>query len=71
MKIKPYYQAPNSDRKLPVDDLLDYLTGHYRHLNGITYPDRAVRFKHGPIERELAERQGADHARQHDTRRHR
>ena len=31
-----YYRPSKGARVLPVDDQLDYLTGHYRHLTGTT-----------------------------------
>ena len=58
-----YYRPSKRARVLPVDDQLDYLTGHYRHLTGTTYPGRPVTFKLGPIERRPAELQAADLAR--------
>lgn len=59
-----YKRPGRSAAVLPVHDQVAYLTGHYRHLNGISYP-QPPRFKHGPIERRPAELQAADHALTH------
>lgn len=62
--MSTYERPGGSGGVLPVDDQLDYPTGHYRHLNRISY-SHPPRFRHGPIERRPAELQAADHARTH------